>query len=241
MRNLAFGATLIATFLFQANLAAAQCCGAGAPAAAPAAPAATPAMSCCGDHAAPAAPAGHAGHQMSQAPAAPGAMCCGGGHAADAAPAGPACCGGRMGAPSAAATAPPMACCDHAAAPAAAWRPVDDPAITWAVLGLAVPPPVRYLDVTFRDPVRVARAVLSGDYLIEHDDDRMARGEPCTYIFDANDLRAPVVTFHCEHVERPLSPNGAVVLAPSANPSIKVMQEFQFGGESAAHRVPAVR
>lgn len=238
MRNLAFGATLIATFLFQANLAAAQCCGAGAPAP-PAAPAATPAMSCCADHAAPAAPAGHAGHQMPQAQAASGAMSCGG-HAADAATTKP-CCGGAMAAPPAASSAAPMACCDHAAPPAMAWRPTDDPAITWAALGLAVPPPVRYLDVTFRDPVRVAGAVLFGDYLIEHDDDRMARGEPCTYIFDANDLRAPVVTFHCEHLERPLSPNGVVELAPSNNPSIKVMQAFQFGGETAAHGVPAVR
>ncbi len=178
------------------------------------------------------------------------AQCCGGGaaapamdHAAHAAPATPAaptpaapkaCCASHaMAAP--AAPAAPMACCNHGGAMA---MPADDPAVAMAGLGLVNAQPVKYIDVVFRDPVRVAHTVLMGRYVIEHDDERMARGEPCTYIYEADDLRAPVVTFHCEHLERPAADTATLVLAPSINPAIKTLKEFQFGGETASHGVP---
>jgi hypothetical protein len=174
------------------------------------------------------------------------AQCCGGGaapamdhaaHAAPAAPAAPAaaapkaCCASHaMAAPAA-----PMACCSHGGAMA---LPADDPAVAMAGLGLVNPLPVKYIDVVFRDPVRVANTVLMGRYVIEHDDERMARGEPCTYVYEADDLRAPVVTFHCEHLERPAAGTATILLGPSINPSIKTLKEFQFGGETASHGVP---
>jgi hypothetical protein len=155
------------------------------------------------------------------------AQCCGGGagapakdHAAHAAPATPAA---------------PMACCNHGGAMA---LPADDPLVAMAGLGLVSAQPVKYIDVVFRDPVRVASAVLMGRYVIEHDDERMARGEPCTHIYDAEDLRAPVVTFHCAHLERPASDVATLVLVPSSTPGVKTLTEFQFGGETAAHGVP---
>lgn len=175
------------------------------------------------------------------------AQCCGGGaapamdhsvHAAPATPAAPAgeakkggCCASHaMAAPAA-----PMACCNHGGAMA---LPADDPAVAMAGLGLVSPQAVKYMDVTFRDPVRVANTVLMGRYVIEHDDERMARGEPCTYIYEADDLRAPVVTFHCEHLERPTADAATLVLGPSINPAMKTLTEFQFAGETASHGVP---
>ena len=77
-----------------------------------------------------------------------------------------------------------------------------------------------------------------GAYLIEHDDARMARGEPCTYIYAADDRREPVATFHCEHLERPAGDTATLVLAPTINPAIKRLMEFQFGGDTASHGVP---
>lgn len=153
------------------------------------------------------------------------AQCCGGGaatvdHAAHAAPATPAA---------------PMACCNHGGAMA---LPADDPDVAMAGLGLVNPQPVKYIDAVFRGPVRVAGAVLMGRYVIEHDDERMARGEPCTYIYDAEDLRAPVVTFHCEHLERPAAEKATLVFGPAINPAMKTLTEFQFGGETASHGVP---
>src|SRR6187397_3011617 len=45
-------------------------------------------------------------------------------------------------------------------------------------------PPVRQAtEVWFQRPVRVGRNILQGRYVIEHDNDRMARGEPCTHIY----------------------------------------------------------
>ncbi len=179
------------------------------------------------------------------------AQCCGGGaaapamdHAAHAAPATPAtpaapaakggCCASHaMAAPEV--PAAPMACCKHGGAMA---LPADDPLVAMAGLGLLSAQPVKYIDVVFRDPVRVAGAVLMGRYVIEHDEARMARGERCTYIYDAEDLRAPVVTFHCEHLERPATDTATVVLVPTNNPAMKTLTEFQFGGETAAHGVP---
>ena len=43
--------------------------------------------------------------------------------------------------------------------------------------------PVRQTaEVWFQRPVLVGRAILQGRYVIEHDNDRMARGEPCTHL-----------------------------------------------------------
>lgn len=176
------------------------------------------------------------------------AQCCGGGaatpamdhatHAAPATPADPAakagCCASHaMTVP--AAPSAPMACCDHGGARA---LPADDSLVAMAGLGLVNPQPVKYIDAVFRDPVSVANTVLMGRYVIEHDDERMARGEPCTYIYEADDLRAPVVTFHCEHLERPAAGAATLVLGPSINPAIKILKEFQFSGETASHGVP---
>ena len=177
------------------------------------------------------------------------AQCCGGGatpamdHAAHAAPAQPAasapamkpgCCASHATA-APAAPAARMACCKHVGGMA---MPADDPLVAMAGLGLVSPQPVKYIDAVFRDPVRVANTVLMGRYVIEHDDARMARGEPCTYIYEADDLRAPVVTFHCEHLERPAADAATLVLGTSINPAVKTLKEFQFGGETASHGVP---
>lgn len=179
------------------------------------------AAQCCGGGAAPAMD--HAAHAAPATPAAPDAQT----------PKGGCCASHAMAAP--AAPAAPMACCNHGGAMA---LPADDPDVAMAGLGLVHPQSVKYIDAVFRDPVRVANTVLMGRYVIEHDDARMARGEPCTYIYEADDLRAPVVTFHCEHLERPAAEKATLVFAPSINPSMKTLTEFQFGGETASHGVP---
>src|SRR6476619_3430477 len=83
-------------------------------------------------------------------------------------------------------------------------EPVNDP-VAEAVLIPRVPEsrPVREsLVVWFMKPVKIGDRVLMGKYVIEHDNARMARGEPCTYIYAANDRRLPVVAFHCKHLDR---------------------------------------
>ena len=93
-------------------------------------------------------------------------------------------------------------------------------------------------EVWFQRPVRIGAVIMQGRYVIEHDNDRMARGEPCTYIYAFNDRTKPVVTFHCTHIERgPVSTN-TVVLHSIGDGTMQTMTEFQFQGETAAHGVP---
>jgi len=103
-------------------------------------------------------------------------------------------------------------------------------------------PPVRQLtEIWFQRPVRVGRHILQGRYVIEHDNDRMARGEPCTHIYAYNDRTKPVVTFHCTHLERDRTGTNTVALASIGDGTMQQLLEFQFAGEHAAHGVPSDR
>ena len=100
-----------------------------------------------------------------------------------------ACCDQKM-----------MSCCETQVMPCCA----DTDAVQ--VLMAAVPlqndpqlnpaPPARQItDIWFKEPTFVGKTILQGHYVIEHDNDRMARGEPCTHIYAFDDRTAPVVTF----------------------------------------------
>jgi hypothetical protein len=105
------------------------------------------------------------------------------------------------------------------------------------------PAPVReYAEVMFYNPVRVGAKVLMGRYIIEHDTDRMAKGGPCTHIYDIDDRTTPVVTFHCTHLIRPRTERNTVTLRRDYNAVANghIMTEFQFGGSHDAHGVPGV-
>jgi hypothetical protein len=103
-------------------------------------------------------------------------------------------------------------------------------------------PLVRQLaEVWFERPVLVGRSILQGRYVIEHDNDRMARGEPCTHIYAYNDRKTPVAAFHCTHLERDRADQNIVVLTATGDGSMKKLTEFQFAGETAAHGYPTVR
>lgn len=96
--------------------------------------------------------------------------------------------------------------------------------------------------VWFMRPVLIDRQILQGQYVIEHDTDREARGEPCTHIYAANNRRVPVITFHCIHLTRPANATATVTVYSIADGSgLTKLDAFQFAGESAAHGAPADR
>jgi len=149
------------------------------------------------------------------------------------APADAACCDQKM-----------MSCCETRVMPCCADQ--DALQILMAVAPLQndpqlnPAPPVRQLtEIWFKDPTFVGKSILQGHYVIEHDNDRMARGEPCTHIYAFDDRSTPVVTFHCTHIERNRTSQNIAVLANWGD--MKVLKEFQFGGETAAHGVPSLR
>ncbi len=103
-------------------------------------------------------------------------------------------------------------------------------------------PPVRQLaEVWFHRPVLVGKSILQGRYVIEHDNDRMARGEPCTHIYAYDDQKTPVVAFHCTHLERDRADQNTVVLTTTSDGNMQRLTEFQFAGETAAHGYPTIR
>lgn len=133
-----------------------------------------------------------------------------------------------------------MKCCDAAAAMQCCDKDINVLAQV-AVDRQVTPLPAakQYTEVWFQRATMVGKSILQGRYVIEHDNDRMARGEPCTHIYAYNDRAKPVATFHCTHLERDRANQNVVVLQSSAD--MVKMQEFQFAGESAAHGVPNVR
>ena len=102
--------------------------------------------------------------------------------------------------------------------------------------------PRRLMTVSFDKPTKVGNRILMGRYLIEHDNARMARGRPCTYLYSAADARLPVVAFRCRHLARPAS-NRPTVIVRSVKDAIGMRElvGFQFAGEVGAHGVPTVR
>ena len=103
-------------------------------------------------------------------------------------------------------------------------------------------PPVRQAtEVWFKRPTLIGRSIVQGRYVIEHDNDRMARGEPCTHLYAYNNRVTPVATFHCTHLERDRASQNVVVLATTGDGSMQTLLEFQFAGESAAHGYPTAR
>lgn len=102
-------------------------------------------------------------------------------------------------------------------------------------------PPVRQLtEVWFMRPTWIGKSIVQGRYVIEHDNDRMARGEPCTHVYAYDDRVTPVATFHCTHLERDRASKNTVELITLPDGTQK-LTAFQFAGEIAAHGYPTVR
>lgn len=143
--------------------------------------------------------------------------------------AGMACCEEKAGCD--------MPCCnkDSATSGVEILLSVDQPAT------VATAPARQTAEVWLHRPVWVGENILQGRYVIEHDNDRMARGEPCTYIYAFNDRIRPVVAFRCVHLEREHTKTNTVVLRSIGDGQHQKLQAFQFAGEIGAHGVPTVR
>lgn len=191
----------------------------------PAADAAAPAAGCCqkadthAHGAAPAAAADGAGCAM---------PCCADGAKCDM----PCCADGKCD----------MPCCNEQVAGATEPSAID---ILFALDSQAIlPGSVKTTGTTqtavvfFQRPVWVGSTVLMGKYVIEHDTDRQARGEPCTHIYAVGNQGTPVATFHCTHLDADVAGSDTVLLKSNTDGTQKLLQ-FQFKGETAAHGYPA--
>lgn len=97
--------------------------------------------------------------------------------------------------------------------------------------------------VEFAETVKLMGVLLRGEYVIVHDEEKMAQGEACSYVYrskngEEGDL---VVSFHCEHVDRAKAKHFTMRFYSRNTPyETPEVQEFQFAGSTAGHRVPGV-
>jgi hypothetical protein len=96
--------------------------------------------------------------------------------------------------------------------------------------------------VEFTETVKLMGVLLRGQYLIYHDDDKMAEGKPCLYIYSmkAGKRDKLVTSLHCEPVERKAATEFNVTYAPrNTYNAIREVREIQFAGVAKAHRIPS--
>ena len=96
--------------------------------------------------------------------------------------------------------------------------------------------------VRFMKPTVIAGAFVMGTVVFEHDDAKMANGEPCTTVYhykSKDELGEPIVSFMCAPKDRPLATKfEATVIATPSWPDH--LLEYQIAGEREGHGVPRV-
>ena len=95
--------------------------------------------------------------------------------------------------------------------------------------------------INFVDPTMVAGEILMGPFLVVHDSQKMAHGEPCSTFYRFDKKRGPqeaVVSFHCRPVQRQVC--AKTTLTVQSDPAFGVgrLVEYQVAGDSEAHGVP---
>lgn len=119
-------------------------------------------------------------------------------------------------------------------------------ALLFSVIGLAAPAAtgqakVQKAVLQFNEPVKLLGVILKGEYVIVHDEERMAKGEDCTYVYAREDGKQGrlVVSFHCIPVEREVVDHFTVMVGgfdPATN--LPELLEYRFAGSSEGHKVP---
>jgi hypothetical protein len=95
--------------------------------------------------------------------------------------------------------------------------------------------------VDFTDKTKVGKETLLGKYLFEHDDSRMARGEPCMYVYsyEGGKQGKLIVSFHCTPAERPRAREVILNVGMTSSSDLYLLLEIQFAGTTKGHIVPA--
>jgi hypothetical protein len=95
--------------------------------------------------------------------------------------------------------------------------------------------------VRFLKPTIIAGSFVLGTVVIEHDDAKMAKGEPCTTVYhykSEKERGEPIVSFMCVPHGRPLATQFEATLVQTVSWPDRLM-EFQIAGEREGHGVPS--
>lgn len=110
----------------------------------------------------------------------------------------------------------------------------------WPSVGNAAPGKETAI-VEFAETVKLGGVLLRGQYLLVHDEERMARGEPCTWVYAGKELNEKklVASFHCIHMDREMTGTLKVSFKRSITPyETPEITEIQFAGSRDGHKVP---
>jgi hypothetical protein len=93
----------------------------------------------------------------------------------------------------------------------------------------------------FREPVKLLGVVLQGEYMFVHDEQAMATGDACTYVYKVEEGKPDrlVVSFHCIPVPRKAVAVFTVRTSFSTELMLNELTEYQFAGSTEAHQVPS--
>jgi hypothetical protein len=96
--------------------------------------------------------------------------------------------------------------------------------------------------VRFLNPTIIAGTAVLGPVVFEHDDAKMARGEPCTTVY-ALDRRTNrqgnvIVEFMCLPHARPVASQFEATVSRTSPAGPQRLMEYQFAGEREGHGVP---
>jgi hypothetical protein len=116
---------------------------------------------------------------------------------------------------------------------------------TLATNGAGVAPSKQWAIVNFINPVRVGTDTIMGQFMIVHDDSKMARGLPCTTFYRFDSKKGPqeaVLSFHCLPRQRKVVDQTTITIVPRRNlTDLPALTEYQFAGDSEAHGVTRSR
>lgn len=93
--------------------------------------------------------------------------------------------------------------------------------------------------VEFPNQVKLLGVLLKGQYLFVHDDEMMAQGDDCTYVYSlkAGKPDKLMVSFHCTPVARAKAAQFTVRTSRLSPSPIDEVREIQFAGSSEAHQL----
>ena len=96
--------------------------------------------------------------------------------------------------------------------------------------------------VEFNHQVKLLSVFLKGRYLVVHDDEMMARGGACTFVYSLKEDRQDklVLSFHCTPVAQEKA-RSFTIRTVSLLPSLAIdeVREIQFEGSSEGHLAPS--
>jgi hypothetical protein len=116
----------------------------------------------------------------------------------------------------------------------------------FASFATAAPPGKEMSVANIPDKTKLLKTTLQGKYIFVHDDAKMAKGEPCLYVYEYSEDQAGqpevkpeklMVSFHCQPVERPKADH-IVLTYGMLSTDLFELREIQFPGSTEGHRVP---